>query len=297
VERIAVIGAGRIGLPVAANLVAAGYGVTVHDIRPELSADVEQLGATWAVSGGDAIADADTLLTVLPGSRELAEVMLGGTGLVGALRPGTTWIDLTSATPALGTELVGAAGRAGITFLDAPISGGPAAAVAGTLTFYVGGPVEVYRRHRPLLTVLGDPVRVHRVGGPGAGYLVKLLINSLWFTQLLSLTEVALLGQACGIEADVFDALVASSPAAGAVATDYLPRLRRGDYVADFGLERIVEELDGLDVLAQHLSSPFDISRVTARLHREALSTFGAVDGELLGAAYLERRAGHNLHD
>jgi 3-hydroxyisobutyrate dehydrogenase len=296
-KRIAVIGAGRIGRPITANLVAAGYHVVVFDIEPSVAADVEQLGAELAQGGDDAAAGADVLLTVLPGSPELADVMLGsnGPGLLANLGPTTTWIDLTSAAPLLGRDLQDRAQRIGVPYLDAPTGGGPAAARSGQLAFYVGGETELVEQCRPLLNAIGAAEQIHHVGRAGAGYLTKLLINSMWFTQVLSLTETLLLAGTSGIDLSRLAAILPTSPAASALIDDYLPRLRNGDYVADFGLDRCVEELDSLVAWAERQSSPYDLSGEAARLHREALAYFGPVNGELLGAAYLEHRAGRRV--
>jgi len=131
---IALVGAGRIGLPVARHLVAAGHSVRVHDIRGELESTIKAAGATW----GRPSAGADVLLTALPGSPELRSVIVGQ-ALLSALRPGTVWLDLTSASPALGAQLASAAQRHGIDYLETPVGGGPDAAEAGALTLYVGG--------------------------------------------------------------------------------------------------------------------------------------------------------------
>jgi 3-hydroxyisobutyrate dehydrogenase len=296
-KRIAVIGAGRIGLPVTANLVAAGYQVVVFDIEPSVAADVERLGAERAQGCFDAAVGADVLLTILPGSPELADVMLGsnGPGLLEQLAPSTTWIDLTSTAPLLGRDLHELARRIGVPYLDAPTGGGPAAARAGRLSFYVGGAVELVEQCRPLLNAIGTAGQIHHVGEAGAGYLVKLLINSMWFTQVLSLTETLLLAGTSGVDLNRLAAVLPTSPAASALIDDYLQSLRRGDYIADFGLDRCVEELDSLVAWAERQASPYELSGEAARLHREALAHFGAVNGELLGAAYLEHRAGRRV--
>src|SRR5690606_3181345 len=117
----------------------------------------------------------------------------------------------------------------------------------------------------------------------------------LWFGQAVAVTETMLLGQAMGVSPAVLRRALASS-AGGSVFIDrHLDVLLAGGYMEDFGLDRIVEELDTLVVLADRTGTPFELSGLIARLHREALERFGPIEGELLVARLLEQRAGREL--
>jgi 3-hydroxyisobutyrate dehydrogenase len=131
----------------------------------------------------------------------------------------------------------------------------------------------------------------------GAADTTKLLANLLWFGQVVAVTEALLLGQTLGLEpAKLRDTLAAS--AGGSVFIDeYLDRLLVGDYLETFGIDRCVEELETLVSLAQDADVPFELSLTVARLHREALDRFGAIDGELLAAKLLEERARTSLRE
>jgi 3-hydroxyisobutyrate dehydrogenase len=170
---VGVIGVGRMGLPVCTRLSCAGFRVVANDRRPDREGDVRAAGAGWEGNAERLARHAAVLITVLPGSTELREAMAVA---LGALRPGAKWIDLTSAAPATGAELAACAHTRGINSLDAPAGGGPEAAAAGGLQLFVGGRSEVLERHRRLLELLG---RVEHVGGHGAGYTTKLLVNLL----------------------------------------------------------------------------------------------------------------------
>jgi 3-hydroxyisobutyrate dehydrogenase-like beta-hydroxyacid dehydrogenase len=295
--RVALIGVGRIGLPVGAGLARAGHEVTAFDVRPDQQRAALDAGLRCAPDLERAVVDAEVLVTVLPGSPELRTLMLGdgSPGLIDRLSESTTWIDLTSASPAVGRELAAAAQQADVEYLDAPIGGGPLAAREARLTFYVGGDAELLARHRPLLQSVAPADRIFHVGGPGSGYLTKLLVNVLWFSQAVSVTEVLLLAQHAGISTSLMGDVLATGPAASAFVTDYLPRLLGGDYAADFGLDRCVEELQAARTFAAELATPFTVAAEVTRMHEDALAHFGPVAGELLGAAYLEHLAGHTL--
>jgi 3-hydroxyisobutyrate dehydrogenase len=135
---VGMVGVGRMGLPICANMVRGGYTVTAADVRPEARKAVLACGARWGGLAAEAVAEADVVITVLPGTRELLELMSGPGGLLAALRPGVTWIDMTSASPAAGKALAREAAAREIGMLEAPAGGGPTAAAAGTLQLFAG---------------------------------------------------------------------------------------------------------------------------------------------------------------
>lgn len=297
---ITVVGAGRIGLPVAARLVAAGHAVGIVDVRPGVRAAAEGVGASWLGARfpvmDSAVPARTVVVTVLPGSPELREVILGdlagsGAGLIDQLPAGTLWIDMTSAAPDLATELAVTAADHQIRYVDAAVGGGPTNAEQGTLTLYLGGAERDVHMARPFLECLTKPDGIHHLGGHGSGYCAKLLINQLWFTQAVAFSEVLALAVRLGLDPHTFAALLEDTPAASAFARDYLPRLMDRDYLPVFGLNRVVEELDSLARAAGAAGAPWLVSTAVRDLHRSALTHYGAVDGELLGAAYVAHLA------
>lgn len=297
---ITLVGAGRIGLPVVGRLVAAGHRVEVVDLRADLRAEVEAVGAQWSGSSLGQVPVDRLLVTVLPGSPELRELMLvpsNGSAPVALahVARGGTWVDMTSAAPDLAAELTAASTAHGARYIDAAVGGGPHDAQRGKLTLYVGGDGADVQRLRPVLHAFSDPARIHHMGGHGAGYLTKLLINQLWFGQAVSVTEAMLLGAHAGLAADRLAGVIDSSPAASAFVHTHLPSVLAGDYLPAFPLARVVEELDSLARLAGSAGTPWSLSKRVAELHRHAWAHFGDVDGELLGAAWLEHLAGHTL--
>jgi 3-hydroxyisobutyrate dehydrogenase len=288
--RIGLIGLGRMGEPICANLVRAGYPVTVNDVRAEREAVALGCGAHWSPAAAGVARDADVLITVLPGPREVGEAMDGG-GAVDALRRGATWIDMTSNAPGAAAPIRERAVARGAGVLEAPMGGGVPAAREGTLQLFVGGEAEVFERHRPLLRILGDPARTVRVGGHGAGYTAKLLVNLLWFGQAVATAEALLLGQRAGIDLGTLRTVVGGSEF---VRRD-LDALFAGDYLPSFGLDRCHEELAAVTALARDHGVPFELSDLVEHTYRRALARFGAVDGELLAVALLEEEAGGRL--
>jgi 3-hydroxyisobutyrate dehydrogenase-like beta-hydroxyacid dehydrogenase len=278
------------GLPIARKLIAAGFNVGVYDLSPERSA---QAGARVAVSGAELASSSDVFVTVLPGIPEIEAAMIGVEGLVEQLSSGALWLDLTSNDPRVAEAIARSARARGVSSIGAPMAGGVTAAEAGLLTFYAGGNAAALDRARPILEALGS---IEPVGDRvGDGYGAKLLANLLWFGQVVAVTEALLLGQSLGLSPSLLRSQLASGAGGSAFIDDYLDRLLAGDYLETFGIDRCVEELEALVSLASEAGIPFELSTTVARLHREALERFGAINGELLAARLLEERAGTTL--
>jgi 3-hydroxyisobutyrate dehydrogenase len=295
VTRIGFIGVGTMGLPMCANLAAAGYEVIAADARASRERAVTKCGARWAATPAGAAARADILITMLPGPAAVSDVMTGAGRALAALPPQATWIDMTSNSPAAGRPLTAAAHAQGIAVLDAPAGGGPAAARAGTLQLFVGGEAAVLDRCRPVLEVLADPRRIIHAGGNGAGYVTKLLVNLLWFGQSIAAAEALLIGRQAGIDLDVLRHALADSPASSAFIRNDLGALLSGDYLPSFGLDRCAEELTTIAQIARDLGLPREMTQLAEHTYQRALRRYGPVKGELLAVALLEEQAGIRL--
>ncbi|MEJ3654853.1 NAD(P)-dependent oxidoreductase [Actinomycetes bacterium KLBMP 9759] len=289
---IGFIGIGRMGLPMCANLVAAGHEVVANDLRPERADAARASGARWAGSTAAAVADAEVVITMLPGPPEVEQA---AGDVVAAMRPGATWIEMSSSSAAAGTTLRALAAERGVEVLEAPVGGGPDAARDGTLRLFVGGAAELLARHRPLLEVLADPTQIRHVGGAGAGYTTKLLVNLLWFGQAVATAEALLLGKQAGLDLHVLREAIGASAASSEFVRRDLDALFAGDYLHSFGLDRCCEELGSITALARELDVPFALSELVEDVHRRALERFGPVDGELLAIALLEQESGVEL--
>jgi 3-hydroxyisobutyrate dehydrogenase len=292
---IAFAGLGRMGLPMCAALVRAGYQVIATDERAEAREAAVACGAAWQDTPAQAAAGAGVLITVLPGAGEVHAAMLGEAGALKGLAAGAAWIDMTSASPAAIRPVREQAVGQGVEVLEAPVGGGVEAAGQGTLQLFVGGEAATLERYRPLLEVLGDPARIMHVGGHGTGYAAKLLVNLLWFGQAVATAEALLLGQRVGIAPAVLERVLAGSAAASTLIRRDIGLVFQDDYLATFGLDRICEELAAVTTLAEDCQVPCELSGLVHRTYRRALARYGPVDGELLAVALLEEEAGHKL--
>ena len=294
-SQIAFVGLGRMGMPMCAALVRAGYQVIATDKRAEHKAEAAACGASWQPTSAQAAAAADVVITMLPGPADVQEAMLGAHGALQALTAGATWIDMTSNSPAAARPVREQAIGQGVEVLEAPVGGGIAAAAEGRLQLFVGGEPDTIERHRALLEVLGDPGRIVHVGGHGAGYTAKLLVNLLWFGQAVATAEVLLLGQREGIGRDVLVHALACSSASSTFVRRDIEAVFDGDYLPSFGLDRICEELEAVTALAHGHEVPWELSDQVLQTYRRALARYGPADGELLAVALLEEQAGQAL--
>src|SRR5216683_4133132 len=279
--RVGFIGLGHMGGPMSRNVLAAGHDLLVHDIRRDAAAELEAAGATWAATPRETGADRDVVITMLPTPAHVEQVLLGPDGLLAGLAAGSVWIDMSTSVPAVADRVRAVAGKVDV--LDAPVSGMAAGAKAGTLQIFVGGEEAVYQRVRPLLEAMGDPERILYVGGHGAGYTVKLMLNLLWFAHLVATAEVLTIGTRAGVDlATLRRSLLASQAASTFLESDVLSVLERGDYDESMALALACKDL-GLAVdLAGQVGVPVELSAIVEQVYRRARAQYGDAGGEML---------------
>jgi 3-hydroxyisobutyrate dehydrogenase len=294
--KVGFVGLGHMGAPMSRHILAAGHDLVVHDLRRDVAAALVADGAAWAASPREAARDRDVAITMLPGPRQVEEVLLGPAGLLDGLPPGAVWIDMSTSAPAVADRVRAVAERRDIQVLDAPVSGMASGAEAGTLQIFVGGRAGTYRRVRPLLEAMGDPERILHVGPHGAGYTVKLMINLLWFAHLTATAEVLSVGTAAGVDLAVLRRCLLASPAASHfLERDVLPVLYRGDYDESFTLALACKDL-GLAVdLARQAGVPAELSALVEQIYRRARAQYGDAGGEMLPIKLLEDLTGTPL--
>src|SRR5689334_8396477 len=187
--KLGFIGLGLMGRPMAANLLRAGFAVSVFDLRGD---SVKPEGALWS---DDPARESEILLTSLPGPPEVEAV---SRKILASAKPGTAWIDLSTNSPEMVRKIYSNVKARDIAFLDAPVSGGPGGAASGKLAIWVGGDRAAYDRCLPVLKALGD--QPFYVGPIGAGSVAKLVHNASTFTVQAALAETFTLGVKAGVD-------------------------------------------------------------------------------------------------
>jgi 3-hydroxyisobutyrate dehydrogenase len=208
-SRIAFIGLGHMGGPMAANLLKAGHALRVFDLVASAVEQAVAQGAVAAANAVDAVAGAEVVISMLPASRHVESLYLGDGDLLSQIPAGALLIDCSTIAPASAQKVAKAAAQRGLAMLDAPVSGGTAGAAAGTLTFIVGGDAETLDRAKPILSAMGK--NIFHVGSSGAGQVAKLC-NNMALGVIMAVTGEALaLGTAHGLDAKVLSQMMAVS--------------------------------------------------------------------------------------
>lgn len=197
-QRIAFIGLGNMGGPMASSLVRAGHQVTVFDLVPEAVATLEQAGAKSADSAKAAADGADCVISMLPAGKHVASVFLGEDGLLRGLAPGTLIIDSSTIDAQTARDMSTAAHECELLMIDAPVSGGVSAAAAGTLSFMCGGSEAAFKQAKPILEGMGK--NIFHAGEAGAGQIAKMCNNMLLSVIMIGTSEALQLGIKGGLD-------------------------------------------------------------------------------------------------
>lgn len=196
------VGLGRMGWPMAANLVRAGYRLVVRDVDPERERRFAGEHARVLAGGPDGFAAAEVVVTMLPDGDDVREALLGDGGLAESLAPGAVVVDMSSSAPLVTRETGTLLAGRGVALLDAPVSGGVPKAEAGTLTIMVGGDDELgVERALPVLQALGE--RIVRTGVLGSGHAMKALNNVVAAAGFTATVEALLVGRRFGLDPEM----------------------------------------------------------------------------------------------
>jgi 3-hydroxyisobutyrate dehydrogenase len=287
--RVGYLGLGSMGAPMARNLTAAGHDVTVYDLDAERVADLVSHGAGSAQSGEQLAAEVDVLFTSLPGPRQSAAAM---PGLIDGLRSGAVWVDMTTNDRELVRELAQRAARRDIAVLDAPVTGAVDGARRGELTIFVGGSSDALERVRPLLEVMGEIIVC---GELGAGNVVKLVTNQIWFINAAAIGEGLVLGKQSGVDVLVLWDAIKRSVGDTFVARHDAPSIFAGHYDPSFTLDLCCKDLGLIQALSDAAHTPTPITTTAQERFEAARDQYGGDQPELLVCKLIEEAAGTDL--
>ena len=208
-SRIAFLGIGNMGFPMAANLLRHGHDVHAFDLSSAALESLGALGARAAQSPLDAAEGADMIISMVPNSRAVSDLYLGPEGLLARLRSRPLLVDCSTIAPDTAREVAAAAEREGFALLDAPVSGGVLRAQEGTLAFMVGGRADALEKARPVLEQMGH--FIFHAGANGAGQAAKICNNMLAAVTMAATAEAMELGARNGLDPAVLTAIMQKS--------------------------------------------------------------------------------------
>jgi 3-hydroxyisobutyrate dehydrogenase len=249
--KIAFIGLGHMGGPMALNLRKAGYTLKAFDLSEEACKKYDAEGLPIASSAAEAVADADVVISMLPASVHVEGLFLGSAGkpaLLDSIRAGALVIDSSTIAAATSRKVAEAAAAKGIAMIDAPVSGGTGGAIAGTLTFMVGGETDDLDRARPVLEKMG--ANIFHAGGIGAGQTAKICNNMLLGILMIGTSEALALGVANGLDPKVLSEIMRRSSGGNWVLEKYnpMPGVMEAapaskNYAGGFGTDLMLKDL------------------------------------------------------
>jgi len=293
--KLAFIGLGNMGGPMARNLLKAGHSVTVFDVVKSNVDALVAAGASAAGSAKRAAAEGEVVITMLPSSPHVKSVYLGDEGVLAGAAAGTTLIDSSTIDPATAREVATAALARGFAMADAPVSGGTGGAEAGTLTFMVGAEPSLFERIKPVLTHMGKNI-VH-CGGAGTGQVAKICNNMLLGISMVGVAEAMNLGVALGIDPKVLAGIINTSSGRCWSSDTYNPYpgvlpnapASRG-YTGGFGADLMLKDL-GLATDAAKQAKQSVVLGATAQQLYQLLSSQGGGGQDFSAIINLLRKA------
>ena len=272
-KQLGFIGLGNLGYHLANSLLRAGFALTVHDLNKEAAAGLLAAGATWADSPQAVAEQVDSIFTCLPSSKAVSAVVSGDKGILAGLRPGGTWIDMSTNDRNETLRLGALAAAKGINALESPVTGGVHKAAAANITVLVGGDEAVYQAHLPALQAMGNPVLY--MGQLGNAAIIKVITNMLAFIHLVAAGEALMLAKRGGLDlAQSFEAIKASSGNSFVHETESQVILN-GSYNINFTMDLACKDLGFAMQLGRDFGVPLDLAGLTEQTFIRARSQYG----------------------
>ena len=265
--KVGFIGLGRMGLPMASNLCRKGFQLTVYDINSAAITSVEQFGARPAAGVADAAATSDIIVTMLPDSATVDEVITGANGVLAHAREGAVIMDMSTVAPALTDRLANAARQRGCSFVDAPVGRLASHADRGESLFMVGASDHDFQRVKPLLEAMGTTI--HHCGDVGAGIRTKIVNNYLVIVSCQMNAEALALSQRLGLSLrKTLDVLYGTTAVNGQLQIAWPAKVLKGDIEPGFTIDLAHKDLTLIVEAANAAKVPMPIGAVA----REAFS-------------------------
>ena len=290
---IGFIGIGNMGNPMAANLIRAGYRVSVFDRDTHKADNLLLLGASFAKSITELGKHSQVVICSLPGPNQVKEVMFDPNGLIDSIQPESTIIDTSTSSEELAQELSQELANKNVGFLEAPVTNAVDFAALGKLSIFVAGDLSNFERHKPIFEVLGE--KIFYVGKPGNGATIKLLTNLLWFTHAAVIGEALMLGAKANIPLEIVAQAIQSSAGNSWVAQHDIPSIFAGHYDPSFSLALCCKDLALVNQIAQSQGFDLTMGQFVQKIFEEAKAIYGDSAAELHVVKLLEDRVGMYL--
>jgi len=301
---VGLIGLGNLGNPMAVSALTNGYNMVVHSLNKSEADNLIALGATWANSAAEVGQQSDVVITVLPAPHHVRDIMIGSGGVLEQMKPGSTFIDMSTSSVEVANEIKALADPKGVAVLEAPVSFLAKAPIGASrnsaqLQIFVGGTKEHFDQHLPLFRALGGmPEQIYHAGLNGAGYGIKVLLNLLWFIYAAGTSEVLAVGSKLGLDLRVLQQALCASPSqSNFLQYDINSVFEAGNYDDGFTIDLACKDIQLGIALGEKTGIDTAVARIVEQLHQKALDTYGAKSGEMSVVKLYEEAAGRLFRD
>jgi 3-hydroxyisobutyrate dehydrogenase len=275
--KVGFVGVGTMGEPMAANLLRAGYAVSVADVNPAPVRRLVEAGATEAASVAEMAAQVEVIFTSLPSEPILEEVVLGEQGVLAGAQEGLTLVDTSTVGPRTSQRLAALLKEKGTEMLEAPVSGGPSGAKAATLAIMVGGSREAYDRVLPVLEVIGQNITY--VGDHGSALTIKLCNNLIIGAIMAAASEAFAMAAKAGIDPGLVHQILGNATARGWIIQEYMANtVLAGNLQPGFKLSLERKDVGLALDLGKELGVPMFMTSLVHQLYTQA---YGLGKGDL----------------
>jgi 3-hydroxyisobutyrate dehydrogenase len=272
-QKIGFIGLGSLGEGLCNSLVTAGYQVTVNDLNKSLATRLLAAGATWSDTTENTCKDADVVITVLPSPAVSRQVVEGKNGVFDNLKPGATWIEMSTTDMDDLLRLTEVAKAKGIHVLECPVTGGVHLANSGEITVLVGGEEATFKGVEDILRTIGGEIIY--MGKMGNASVVKVVTNMLAFIHLIAAGEAMMLPAKYGVDPDATYRAIRASSGNSFVHETESKLVLSGSYNVKFTMDLACKDLGLVNGIAEKLGVPLELGSMAQQIFRRARGLMG----------------------
>lgn len=284
------IGLGNLGANCAGCLLGAGFGLTVNDLNRAAAEPLTARGARWADSAAELAAGVDHVITCLPSPAVSGQVLAA---ILPAMKPGATWIEMSTLGRDDVLRLAEIAAAAGVRMLELPVTGGVHLATKGRITMLPGGDADLVDLHRPAMAAMGD--RIFHMGPLGSSAVIKVITNMLAFIHLKACAEALMLAKRGGLDlGQAWQAIAASSGTSFVHETEGALILN-GSYDIAFSIDLALKDLGFALDFGREFGVPLDLASITNQTYVAAKAAYGGAAQSPMIAKLLEDLLGTDL--
>ena len=289
-KRVGFIGLGIMGMPMARNLIKAGFEVIVYNRTTSKCEQVLSKGAKKADSCKEVASGSSVIITIVSDTPDVESVILGENGVIEGIKPDSVVIDMSTISPQVTQKLAAHLGEKGAYMLDAPVSGGEQGAINGTLSIMVGGDAQIFERCRPVFEAMGK--NIIRVGGNGMGQTVKLMNQILVAGNLNAVVEALVFAQKAGVDLEKANDAVKGGAAGSWQLANLAPRITVRDFKPGFMIDLMQKDLNLVMEAAEAKRTPLPVTSFIHQMYYSLQSAGEGKSGTQALVKPLERIAG-----